>query len=883
MPLLHGLRSKFLNLFGAGNADRDLDAEVLAHLDLLTAEKQQQGMTAKQARRAARIELGGVEQVKEEVRAARSGAWLEAFWQDLRFAARQLRRNPGFAVVAVLTLALGVGANTAIFSVVKALLLRPYPFPELDRIVLVRPTGADQPAEEFRIAPADFVDLKLETRSFERISAFRYDDLNLTGTGLPESVAVASVTPEFFDLVGVHPALGRSFVADEGQEGANRSAILSYGYWHRRFAGDPRLVGGTIQLNGRDYAVVGVMPPRYAYPLAVQVWLPLALTTAEKTQRGEASLHGVARLREGTTLAQAGEELRALAARLAERYPKTNAGRGMDLVRLREEQYQFTAPLFLMLQLAAGFLLLLACANLVNLLFARVIARQREIALRATLGASPRRMAQLFLMETLLVSLVAAGVAAAVSGWTVGLIRTSLPPGYTKYVAGWDDIRVDGSVLLITVVLAVLAGAVFGIATAAKSSRIQLNETLKAAGAGSLGGRSRLRSALVSVQVVLAMVLLTGAGLMIQGFVHLVGLYQGLDPVGVVRLQVALPKQRYAEKVKAAAFFEQALRSAAALPGVQSAAVADNTPASNVDNDRSPFQIEGQPARAISEMPVADLMIVSADYFRTLRIPPLAGRVFSDGDRAETLGVAVISQSMARRFWPGRDPAGERVKLGAPDSESPWWTIVGVVGNVKQNWWDPQPRPTLYRSYLQVPQRTMTLLARAPAGVSSVTAAMQQRILQLDPQVAPTESNTLEREIADALGPIRVIGILMMVFGGVALALSAVGVYGVLAQTVAQRTREFGIRMALGANPQELLRLVLRQALRLTGAGLAVALPVAFMLSRAMESLLFGVVALRWTVLAGFSMLLLVVALAAGILPALRATRADPLAALREE
>jgi len=877
------LRSLLRNLLRGERADGDLDAEVRAHLELLEDEKRREGLGAAEARRAARIELGGVEQVKEEVRNACAGAWLESFLQDARFAVRLLWRNPGFAAVAVLTLALGVGANTAIFSTVNALLLRPYPFPELDRIVLVRPISTDQSAEEFRIPPADFVDLKNETRSFERMAAFRYEYPSLTGTGMPESVAAASVTTDFFTVVGVQPALGRSFVAAEGQEGGDRSAILSYSYWQHRFAGDPHVVGSTIQLNGRNHTVVGVMPQRYAYPLGMQIWVPLALTSVEMTQRSEASLHAVGLLKENVSLAQSDAELRGFAARLAERYPKTNSGRSMNLLRLREEQYQFTAPLFLMLQLAAGFVLLLACANLVNLLFARLIARQKEVALRASLGASRRRMGQLFLMETLLVSLAAAGLAAATSGWTVGLIRTSLPASYTRWVAGWDDMRVDPSVLLFTLLVAVLAGAAFGIAAAVKSSRIPLNDTLKASGSGSLGGRSRLRSALVSVQVVLAMVLLTGAGLMIQGFVHLVGVYQGLDPVGVVRLQVALPKLRYAQDAAASAFFEQALQSVAGLPGVQSAAVADNTPASSVDNERAPFQIGGQPARAVSELPVADLMVVSGDYFRALRIPILAGRALADGDRAESALVAVISQSMAQRFWPGRDPVGERVKLGAPGSDAPWWRIVGVVGNVKQNWWDPQPRPTLYRCYLQVPQRTMTLLARTAGDPSAVTAATQQRILQLDPQIAPTEANTLEMEIADALGPIRVIGILMMVFGGVALALSAVGVYGVLSQTVAQRVREFGIRRALGADPRELLQLVMRQAVLLAGAGLAVALPVAFVLSRAMESLLFGLVALQWTMLAGITAVLLLVALAAGTLPALKAMRVDPMVALREE
>ncbi len=611
---------------------------------------------------------------------------METVWQDLKHSIRMLAKKPGFTVLAVLTLTLGIGANSAIFSVVNALLLRPYSFPDLDRIVLLRPTGPNQTAEEFPMAPADFVDLKKEARSFERLAAYRYVNSTLTGNGRPEGVAAAGVLPNFFDMIGVQPAFGRSFAADEGQSGRDQVVILKHGYWQRRFAGDPGMIGKTIQLNGRDFTVIGIMPEHYAYPLSVQMWLPLVLSAQDQTERSAMSLHGIGRLRADLTLGQAEAELGAIAARLAQRYPKTNAGRGMDLVRLREEQYQFSAPLFLMLQLAAGFVLLLACANLANLLFARVISRQKEIAIRTSLGANRWRLTELFLIETLLLALVAGGLATAVASWTVTVIRTSLPPGYTQYVAGWSEIRVDNSVLAFTLLVAVLVGVVFGLATAAQSSRIQLNQTLKESGGGSQMGRSRLRSVLVSVQVVLAMVLLVGAGLMIKGFVHLVGVYQGLDPVGVLRMEVSLDKQRYREEMKAAQFFERAMQNISALPRVQSAAVAVNSPASNVDNHRAPLRIEGEPARAISEMPLADLQVVSGDYFRTLHIPLYAGRTFSEQDGSETLRVAVISRSMAQRFWPGRDPLGQRVKLGAPDSDAPWLTVVGVVGDVKQNW-----------------------------------------------------------------------------------------------------------------------------------------------------------------------------------------------------
>jgi len=643
-------------------------------------------------------------------------------------------------------------------------------------------------------------------------------------------------------------------------------------------------LGKTISLNSRAYTIIGIMPKNFDYPVPVELWVPLALTPAEKGDRTQLSLSALARLKPGVTVSRAGTVLAGFSHRLEQQYPRTNAGRATTLLQMRKELYMFTLPLFLLLQAAAGCVLLLACANLANLVFARMIGRHREIALRAALGAGRGRLGQLFLSETLLYSSAAGILAVATSFAIVRALRTSIPAGWTKWVPGWHGIRVDGNVLAFTMLVALSVGFFLGLATVLHTSRVEPNKTLKETGSGTATpAKRRVRSALVVAQVMFALILLVCAGLTIQGFVRLATVYRGFEPASVLRMEISLPEKLYSDNVKITNFYHRLLRATASLSGVQHASLVTNPPASNVDSETTFFTMEGQAALKISEIPSADLQIASSDFFDTLKISLIAGRIFSDTDGANSAPAAVISRGMASRFWPKGDAVGHRIKLSPQDSAEPWLTIVGVVGDVRQNWWNSLTRPVIYQPFGQSPQRSITVLVRTTANPTNSVSAVRDVVRQMDPGIALRGINTLEEEIADSIAIIRIMGILMGIFGLLALALSSIGVYGVLSESVAQRRHEIGIRLALGADPRDLMKLILGQALKLTGIGLVIALPCAVAISRAMAHLIFGVVSVDFTILGGFTALLVLVALGAGYFPARRAMSVDPMVSLRYE
>lgn len=802
--------------------------------------------------------------------------------QDLCYSLRRLARAPGFTLTAILTLALGIGANTAIFSTVNALLLRPYPFPRLDRLMLLREADPSQPGDD-HTAPADYFDLRIQAQAFSDIAAFRFAAFNLGDESGRGAVEGYRVTPNLFQMIGAQPLLGRNLARDDAAEGRNLVALISHNTWRERFASDPSIVGKTVRLNGRNTYIVGVMPAGFHYPLGAEIWTPLTFTPAEKSDRSSRNLSLLASLKEGVSRTHAEAELQALSNQFQRQYPASNAHRNATLLPLREEQYTYTAPMFLMLQAAAGFVLLLACANLLNLLLAQAVSRRHEIAVRSSLGATRLQLARLFAGETLLLTVFAVCLAVSVSFASIIAIRNGMPSGMTKWIAGWSDIHLDANVLSFATALGLVLALVFAIAGTLHSSRMEVGAALKENSRTSSGSRAqnRVLSGLVITQVIFAVVLLAGAASAIRSVFALSQLYKGFDPDHLLTLQMALPKQTYTDAARIASFYERALQQTQSSPQVSSAAFAANIPASNVDSEAVTFEIRGRESLRGGEAPGADLQVVSPDFFSTLRMGLKQGRTFSENDGRNSPRVAVVSESLATRSWPNSTPIGQSLKMSSNNADPV--TVVGVVSDLKLNWYDPKPHPTIYLPYLQAPRASLTLLARMKPGAGGAAPEIRRQLQQLDPEIALNEIQPLTSEIADSLAPIRIIGWLMFVFGAVALGLSTIGIYGMLSHRVARRTHEFGVRIALGATANDLFRHVVGEALTLAGIGLGLGLPLAYGLNLVAASQLFGLNGLHWSMLAVFTVGIVLVAMLAALVPARRAKRSDPILALRYE
>jgi putative ABC transport system permease protein len=882
--MLDDLRFRLRAVFRREASENQLDEELRFHFDQEVAKLMASGLSREGALRRARLVFGGVEQIKENCRDVRGVRLVENLQQDFRYGFHQLRKNPGFAVLAILTLALGIGANTAIFSMINALLLHPYDFRDLDRLVRVwEDRGVDAGIDERLLAPADAAQFA-GSQVFSAFATYRCRDFNLTGNDAAQPARGCLVSASFFEVLGVYPAFGRGFTLDDNQPGHDQVVILSHGFWQRRLGASPSALGSAIQINGRPHTVIGVMPPRFDYPVPMEFWMPLALTPTEKADRSALSLEALAHLQPGVPVSQAQAALANLSLHLEEEYPDSNANRSVSVLQLRKELYGFTLPLFLLLQAAALLVLLLAIANLVNVHFARMVARQKELAMRLALGAARGRLAQLLICESLLLSALAALVAIAVSFWSVRALRVSITPDWTMWVPGWDSIHLDTPVLGFTVLTAVLAGITLGLCSVYHTGNLPLNQTLKEGGPGSMScATGRLRSTLVVAQVVFSLTLLVSAGLMIQGFSRLADIYRGFQPSGVLKAEIYLDDKKYPTDSQVVNFQQDLLRQAAALPGVTAAALNSNIPASNVDNPSTLFTVEGSPAQKASEAPSADVQVTSPNYFQILHIPLLSGRFFTDADTATASAVVIISESMAKRFWPHGAAVGRRFKLGPPDSPRYWLTVIGILGDVRQNWWNPPARPVIYQSFLQFPERGMNLLLRTNSNPDNYASSLREIVRRLDPGVAVNELATLEREVADSIAIVRIMGILMGIFGGVALALSAIGVYGVLAENVAQRKREFGIRLALGARPTDILKQVILHSLKLTSIGLAIALPFSFLINHAVSHYVFGLVTMNVAVPLLFAVILMAVGIVAAYLPATRAMHIDPIVSFRNE
>jgi putative ABC transport system permease protein len=800
---------------------------------------------------------------------------MQALWQDLRFGARMLLKNPGFTLIAIITLALGIGANTAIFSVVNSVLLRPLPYEAPDRLVYVWDSNPTAGFPRFASSPPNFADWRQQQQSFEYLAAFLGWSFNLTGRGEPERLQGARVSAEMFPLLGVKPLLGRTFSPEEDKAGKNRVALLSQALWRRRFAEDRNVIGQSITLNGESYTIIGVIPPGFRVPSQSEVWIPGGFD--DLTRRGNHMLGVIGRLKQGVTLAQAQTDMQTIASRLEQQYPDTNKGWGVQLVSLFDVVVGDVRLALWVMLAAVGFVLLIACVNVANLLLARAATRQREVAIRVALGAGRWRIVRQMLTESVLLALAGGVLGLLLSVWGVELL-TSLSAGRIPRV---EEIGLDHRALWFTLLVSLLTGLVFGLAPALQSSKPDLNESLKESGKGGETGRrgNRARSLLVVVEIAMSLVLLIGAGLLFKSFLRLQQVKLGFQPENVTTAQISLPPAKYADRQQRNSFFQNLLQQLSAAPGVQSAGVVDPLPLAG--DSVWEFFIEGGPLLPNGGGQNTNFRRCTPDYFRTMSIPLLQGRLFTDRDTAESEQVVIINETLRRRFFPNADPLGKRIAFDG--ANGPWHTIVGVVGDVRHSGLEQEAGLELYRPFAQTPTRSVTLVVKSSLDPGSVVASIRREVSSLDAEQPIHSIRPMTEIVARDIAPERFNLTLLAVFAAVALLLALIGVYGVMSYAVTQRTREIGVRIALGAQSRDMLKLVVGQAMWLVLAGVASGVGGALALTHLMKKLLFEVESSDPLTFIAVSLLLTVVALLACWIPARRAAKVDPMIALRYE
>jgi putative ABC transport system permease protein len=804
--------------------------------------------------------------------------------QDLRYGLRMLWKNPGFTSVAVLALALGIGANSAIFSVVNTVLLQPLPFKNPAQLVLLWENATHLGFPKNTPSPANFLDWTRQSTVFTGMAAMAPKNFNLTGVGEPERLDGRRVSANLFDLLGVQPHLGRGFLPEEDTPGTH-VVILSHGLWQRRFGSDPQIIGRALNLNGESYSVIGVMPRGIELPgfdnWKDQLWVPIAFPGEEAKSRGNHFLEVIARMKPGITLKQARAEMETIAARLAQQYPEENLRIGTVVNPLHEELVGDIRPALLVLLGAVGFVLLIACANVANLLLARAAVRQKEIALRLALGASRSRLTRQFLTESVLLALVGAAVGLLFASAGLQILKTFIPDTISQA----DSIGLDAKVLAFTALVAVVTGLIFGLAPATQASNFNLNETLKEGGrdAGGGGKGVRLRSLLVIAEIAVSFVLLIGAGLLINSFIHLRNLDPGFRADHLLTAKIDLPELKYPDKEHRIPFLDEVLRRVNALPGVQSAAIAGNLPFT-YNGDSMYIGVEGIPDPPPDQQMDVIYRAIGPGYFGTMGIPLLRGRDFTEQENTETGYAVVVSEKLAQHFWPNQDPIGKRLKPGATTSDSPWREVIGVVKDVRQNEFLAAPKMQMYMSYRQLKfLAPNALVVRTRVEPMSLATALRNAVWAVDKDQPVSNIDTMDHIVAGAVARQRFSTMLLGIFATLALLLAAVGIYGVMSYSVAQRTREIGIRMALGAQRGDVLKMTVKQGLKLVVMGVAIGLVAAFVLTRVMASLLFGVSATDPITFVSISFVLLSVAMLASYIPALRATKVDPMVALRAQ
>jgi putative ABC transport system permease protein len=807
---------------------------------------------------------------------------MNGLFQDVFYGLRMMRKSPGVTALAVVTLALGIGANTAVFSNVNALLLRPFAFPDLDRVMVVWETVPKQDANSVKAAPANFHDWNEQNKTFDYLAAVRGWDANLTGEGVAERVEGYQVSAQFFTLLGITPQQGRQIGSADFEHGTAPVVVLSNGFWQRRLGGDLNIVGRNLLLNRRKFEVIGVASPDLDFPVGAETWTPLDLGSATGTDRENHYLQVIGRVKKGTTIAQAQADVQAIADRLAQQLPNTNAGHGIKVVRLVEDLTFGTRQFVLVLMGAAVFVLLLACVNVANLQLARVSARQKEMAVRIGLGASRWQLVRQLLVESVLLALAGAGAGVLLAHWGMNILRRSLPPFIMEHVAGLKHLEIDSRVLWFTLAIAVLSGILAGLAPALRFSRSELSDILKenTRSVSSSSGTGRLRSLLVISEVALALVLLVGAGLMVTGFRNLQTVEMGFDRTRVLTFHVSLPEEKYQKPEQIRAYYDRVLLEMQSLPGVESVGCVTSLP-SGWSWNWTEYTAEGGPPTSSSERPSAISQIVTPDFFRTLRIPLVEGRLLTASDREGAVPVVVISERMARDNWPAQNPLGKHLKLGRAGGTDPERTIVGVVRDVRSSGFDNAPDPTAYVPFAQLPQALSAIVVRTSTDPLALASAVMARVRNIDSDEPPYDVRSLEQVISDNLSGVGSSARMMMIFGVTALILAAAGIFAVMSYSVTQRTHEIGVRMALGARRLNVLTLVVGKALRLAGIGLAIGVSVALLLSHALSSVLFGVIRIDAIIFVLLTFILAVVAILAAYIPARGATKVDPMQALR--
>ena len=888
---LREIVARIRGLFAKHHIDADLDDEFAAHLDLLTQENIRRGMTREEARYAARREFGDVEQIKETYRERRGLPMLETFLQDLRFGSRMLRKAAGFTVVAVLTLALGIGATTTMFAVVDAVLIRPLPYPHSQEIVhLAENTNHEG---TMSIAYANFLDWQVMNRSFSEIGAIRNAGRTLTGAGTAEQLEGRQVSHGFFGVLGVRPLLGRDFSDSDDQRSAPPVAILSYQLWQRRFNGDPSIVGRGIALDGVSHTVIGVLPQGFSYiNKTPDVFISFGLVKDDSFWQNRffhSGCFAVARLKPGVSIASARSDLDRVALVLQHDHPATNGHNWVGIVPLSEWVIGDVRTPLLILLAAVGMLLLIACGNTANLLLAKGSARARELVIRAAVGASRTRLLRQLLTESTFLAFLGGAAGVMLSYWGTSMLVAAAPKALPRVA----EIHLSAGVLIFAFAVAMLTGIIFGIAPALQipvgSEQLVLKETERGAPSRA---QQRLRGALIVLQIALSMALLLGAGLLIRSFQRVMQVDPGFATHQLLTANINVPAQTYKTVADAQRFYEASLANVRAIPGVIAASAVSPMPMTGNEWDTD-FLLEGAQSQNTQQFPNSEIGYFGPDYPAAMRIPILAGRAFTDADTPESLPVAVVNQEFVRRFCAGQDPIGKRIRIGDPKSlsgpdspRSPWQTIVGVIGNVKQYGLDDRTVSTVYTPLSQTgtPGLFMNLVIRTSAGDPlSITPALRQAIARIDKDQAVADIATVDQLLSSRLASRQLSMVLLALFASLALALGGVGIYSVVAYSVARRTPEIGIRMALGAPPASILRAVLWQGLRMSMIGIALGVAIALATTRILQNMLFQVRPNDPVTFGVVVALVVVITLAATCIPARRAMRVDPIQTLRHE